>query len=65
MDAKELMIPRFEIIADYPGLKYNVGRILTPITETGKYYDCKDAPSSKIIGFPEKYPHLFRKLNWW
>lgn len=65
MTVEKLMLPRFEIIADYPGLAYNVGIILTPITHNFTYYDCEQDPSNKPIGFPEKYPHLFKKLNWW
>jgi hypothetical protein len=65
MEAKELLKPRFEIIADYPTLSYNVGRIIEPIKEDSNYYDCVDAPSSNIICYPQKYPHLFKKLNWW
>lgn len=65
MTAKELLKPRFEIIADYPHLQYNVGRILTPVNEGSNVYDCLESPSSEFIHYPEKYPHLFKKLNWW
>lgn len=65
MTAQELLKPRFEIIADYPGLSYNIGRIIEPIKEGSSIYDCFEAPASETIQFPEKYPHLFRKLNWW
>ena len=56
---------RYIIIADAPRLSYNIGRILTPIKDGSNYYDCIDAPSSEIIGYPEKYPAVFRKLDWW
>lgn len=65
MTAEELLKPRFEIIAGFPKLAYNIGIILTPIKEGSNYYDCIEAPFGEIIGFPEKYPHLFKKLNWW
>lgn len=63
MNANKLMIPRFEIIADYPNLSYNVGRIIEPVKEGSNYYDCFDAPSNNLICNPNKYPHLFKKLN--
>lgn len=65
MDSKELMKPRFLVIADAPRLSYNIGRILTAIPENKDLYDCADAPSSEKIFNPEKYPHLFRELEWW
>lgn len=65
MTTEELLRPRFEVIADYPKLSYNVGRILTPVKDNSNIYDCTDAPSSEVISYPEKYPHLFKKLNWW
>lgn len=65
MTATELLIPRYEIIADFPGNKYNVGRIITPITKSNVMFDCPDAPSSEIIQYPEKYPYLFKRIPWW
>ena len=65
MTAAELLRPRYEIIADFPGNGYNVGRIIVPIIRSGKIFDCLDAPSSEVITNPEKYPHLFRKMSWW
>jgi hypothetical protein len=65
MTAAALLRPRYEIIADFPGNGYNVGRVIVPITRSGKIFDCIDAPSSETITNPEKYPHLFRKMSWW
>ena len=65
MTVEELLKPRFEIIDNFPNCSYNLGRILTPIKEGSNYYDCLEASSSELIAFPEKYPHLFKKLNWW
>jgi len=50
MTAKELMQPRFEVIAEYPNCIFKKGDILERIAEVEEL---------------EKYPHLFRKLNWW
>lgn len=59
MTAKELMNPRFEVIADYPSNQNEVGTILQcPNFDndfTKKYW----------IDSNERYPHLFRKMNWW
>lgn len=53
MTAKDLLKPRFEVIADYPGTTLKVGDIL-------------DKQNTKnMCEFYEQYPHLFRKLNWW
>ena len=52
MKAEELMRPRFEVIADYPSSIYEIGQILESTTEN-------------MVLFFQKYPHLFRRLNWW
>lgn len=52
MTAEELMKPRFEVIADYPSAKFKIGYIL-------------NANTPHLIAFYSKYPHLFRRLNWW
>ena len=65
MTASELMKPRYEIIASYPGISYNVGRIIEPIKPGSSVYDCFEASASQTIRSPEKYPHLFRKMDWW
>lgn len=52
MTAQELMKPRFEVIGDYPGNDISVGEV---------FESNSDWPESYLL----KYPHLFRKLNWW
>lgn len=56
MTAKELLNPRFEVIADYPNSNFKIGQVIecTDIFEEG-------FPSSWFL----PYPHLFRKMNWW
>lgn len=56
MTAKELLKPRFEVIADYPNPK---DYCYFPVGEIIKIESLED------INYLEKYPHLFRKLNWW
>lgn len=48
----DLMKPRYKVIADYPANYYGVGEI---------YTDCS-AYTTELF---EKYPHLFKKLEWW
>ena len=52
MTAKELRIPRFEVIAEYPSSIYELGQ-------------CLDAPTKTMLAFFTKYPNIFRKMNWW
>ena len=54
MTREELMKPRFRVIADYPGLSYNVGDNIEVLTDD----------NYAIIDMVE-YPHLFKKLKWW
>lgn len=59
MKAEELMNPRYELIADYPSNLNQVGDIIECPNydyEFTKQYWVKSK---------DKYPHLFRKLNWW
>ena len=53
MNTEDLMKPRYKVIADYPGNIWMVGTIM-------------DLDMSKqLVSFYDKYPHLFRKLEWW
>ena len=51
MTVENLMMPRYKVIADYPGMddSYEIGEVLKPA----------------YTGIVDAYPHLFRKLNWW
>lgn len=58
MNAKELMNPRFEVIADYPSNSNAVGTIL----------ECPDFGETSVkhwIEYFSRYPHIFKILNWW
>ena len=65
MTAAELLIPRFEIIAGYPNSIYAIGDLVEEHVPD-KFHYISDGnhqyASSQTL---EKYPHLFRKLNWW
>lgn len=54
MTKDELLKPRFKMIADFPGCVFDVGEVL----------ECSPAQKNLIWHY-EKYPHLFRKLEWW
>lgn len=57
MTTEELLIPRYEIIADYPNNSFGkVGDIITPqsFESEDDFYDWE----------LDKYPHLFRSLHW-
>jgi hypothetical protein len=60
MNAQELLIPRFEVIADFPNSNLEIKSILS---FDGVVYGMNEP--QKFIRNPEKYPHLFRRLNWW
>ena len=53
MTPEELMKPRYKVIADYPQSKIKVGDIYTPPV------------NDEIDSFWNKYPHLFKQLQWW
>ncbi|AGO48579.1 hypothetical protein Phi18:3_gp067 [Cellulophaga phage phi18:3] len=59
MTAKELLKPRFEVIAVYPLQKNEIGYIY----ETGE--NCIEYIVDSDKFDLREYPHLFRRLNWW
>ena len=53
MTTEELLKPRYKVIADYPFMQWALGQIILLTTgNDGDYYF-------------EKFPHLFKKLEWW
>ena len=68
MTATELMIPRFEIIAEYPNCEFKNGEIISRVKyATNDIYHTDENPPVGGLDLSEieKYPHLFRKMNWW
>lgn len=68
MKAKELLIPRFEVIEEYPKCEFEKNEILSRILYATNdiYHSNKEASLGGLELLEiEKYPHLFRKLNWW
>lgn len=68
MTAEELMTPRFQVIAEFPRCLFAKGTILLRIKNaTNDVYHTN--PNSPVGGINMKellkYPHLFRKMQWW
>lgn len=55
MNREELLKDRYEVIAPYPGGIYKEGDLVQP----HPFYGFDTFP------YPEKYPHLFKKIGWW
>jgi len=49
---EQLLQPRYQVLADYPGSTYRIGDIIS----------CESADLDK---FCKKYPAIFKKLGWW
>lgn len=65
MTAKELLKPRFEVIAEYPNSIQRIGTVLTQEI-TDHFSLVKDGKSfTTNIKNIDEYPHIYRKLNWW
>ena len=63
MTPEELLKPRYKVIAIDTTESFQVGEILNHPSEWHDFIWV--GPSGKIIFYPEKYPHLFKKLEWW
>ena len=59
MNAEKLMNPRYEVIADYPSNQNPIGTVL----ECPNYDN--DFTKKYWVESNDRYPHLFRKMNWW
>lgn len=69
MTTEQLLKKRFKVIADYPKSNYAVGEILTK-GDAGMVFTMpheKDICGNvrEPIESIEKYPHLFKELQWW
>lgn len=58
MTTKELLRPRYKVIADYPQSIYEVGYVIELYHKTNPVVEGQK-------GFYDMYPHLFKKLEWW
>lgn len=64
MTPEELMIPRWEVIAGYPGSLFTVGEILTQWSVRADTAS-PNRDGLKNVRQPGKYPGVFRPLSWW
>lgn len=67
---KNLLNPRFEVIAEYPNMLFKKNDILEfPENMTNSDLQvkpfCWQTKPSISLKKADKYPHLFKKLNWW
>ena len=68
MKAKELLQPRFEVIETDPNSNFKKGHLLERIPNaTNNWYNHNKSiiDAEILLEDIERYPHLFRKLNWW
>lgn len=59
MTTEELLNPRYKVIAPYPNSKYRMGEIINYTDQSGS------VTSDTFCQFYDKYPHLFKKPEWW
>lgn len=66
MTAKELLMPRFKVIADYPCNTNRIGEQLERIADNlfvvSRLGNISSVYTTEALCM---YPHLFRQLNWW
>ncbi len=66
---KDLLIPRFKVIADYPNSWFILGNIYTGLkgaNPNSDYWYLKDnSPHGVGTVDPTKYPSVFQRLQWW
>ncbi len=71
MTVEQLMQPRYKVIAEDTSQNFEIGDLLTPFKAVAgfeNHWVTNHHLNNKrhiMIYSPEKYPHLFRKLQWW
>lgn len=61
------MVPRYEVIGIWPGGDMIVGQIIMQAIENETVWRVFDEQrwQTQTVHNPEKYPYLFKKLEWW
>jgi hypothetical protein len=59
LSKEELLKPRYKVIADFPGME-DYGLKVGEIVDSSFHRDL-----ISNLNFLNKYPHLFKKLEWW
>lgn len=67
MKTKNLLQERYKVISDYPGCGFRIGTILNQEYGSSAFNKwVNELPISNISVYtPEKWPHIFKKLEWW
>lgn len=71
MNPEQLLIPRYVVIADYPGSKFKVGQIIEFVSRADKEFSFTEEWFVVIDGFAfgetwfQQWPHIFKALQWW
>lgn len=65
MTNKELLKPRWKVIADYPKSVFNVGDIIINNSSQDEYEYISWEDYGKDTYCPNEYPAIFKKLEWW
>jgi hypothetical protein len=64
----DLLVPRYKVIADYPGCPYDIGVILIA-DENGELYNETYGYTQSAIKImakdAERFKHLVKPLQWW
>ena len=65
--AADLMRPRFEVVALYPGCEFLKGHILIRVPNATNDWYHAPPDEAKVVSLADlkAHPHLFRELNWW
>lgn len=70
MKAKELLKPRYKVIADYPNSEHEIGEIIV----LNENRQVTKEPFARLLQEPiiflesdidKSFPHIFKKLEWW
>lgn len=61
---EQLLKPRYIVVADYPNAEMPVGLVVTNLYGA-TWGDGKEYQFNESELWFKRFPHLFRKLNWW
>lgn len=65
MTTEQFLNPRVKVIGDYPNSPFNLSEILPMTIYNNGFYCSIYGHYTKDKAFFEKYPHLFKILDWW
>lgn len=64
-DIKDLVKPRYEVVADYPNSPHEIGILLTEELPGHYYYQDGDTNRMVQVIKIQEYPDIFKPLQWW